>query len=271
MIFPSNAAPEPVVRKLAGDFRFVEGPVVLRDGSVVFSDIPADRLYRWTAAGGAVVFREPSGQANGNTLDADGRILTCEHANRRVIRAEADGSTTVLAERFEGRPFNSPNDAVVKSDGSVWFTDPSYGAAGRTDGQPVRGVYRCDPATAAVTRVAADFDQPNGLCFSPDESKLYVADSGKPRVVRVFAVQSDGTLRGGEVFARIGHGVPDGMRTAKNGDLYVTEGRGISVFAPDGRFLRLYAVPEAPTNLCFGSDEKTIYVTARSGLYAVER
>lgn len=259
-----------LTKKIAEGFQFTEGPVLLRDGSVVFSDIPANRLHRWTPGGETVVFREPSAMANGNTLDAEGRLITCEHDTRRVTRTEADGKVTVLADRFEGQPFNSPNDVVVKSNGTIWFTDPTYGKKNRPGGQPVRGVYRLDPASGAITRVAADFDQPNGLCFSPDETKLYVADSGKPRHVRVFDVRPDGTLGGGEVFVTLEHGVPDGMRVARNGDLYVTEERGVSVFAPEGSFRRLLLVPETPTNLCFSADGSSIYVTARTGFYEVK-
>lgn len=269
MITSSFAAETPVARKVAGGFTFTEGPVWMPDGSVVFSDIPANRLHRWSAKDGATVFREPSGKANGNTLDREGRLVTCEHATRRVSRTEADGTVTTLAAEFEGRPFNSPNDVVVRSDGTIWFTDPTYGAEGRTDGQGVRGVYRLVPETGAVTRVAADFDQPNGLCFSPDEAKLYVADSGRPAHVRVFTVREDGTLEGGGVFAKIAHGVPDGMRVARDGDVYVSEERGISVFAPDGTFRRLLPVPETPTNLGFSADGNTLYVTARTGLYEI--
>lgn len=268
--FPGSAdAGEPTVRKIADGFRFIEGPVFLPDGSLIFSDIPADVLLRWDGRNLPGVFRRPSGQANGNTLDREGRLVTCEHWNRRVTRTEKNGEVTVLADAFEGKPLNSPNDAVVKSDGSVWFTDPSYGAGDRGEAQPVRGVYRLDPESKRLTLVAKGFDQPNGLCFSPDEKRLYVADSAAPHHIRAFDVRDDGTLANDRVFAVIERGGPDGIRCAKNGDLYSSEDRGVAIFGPDGKMKGLIPVPETPANLCFSPDEKKIYATARHGLYEI--
>lgn len=257
------------MRQIAGGFGFTEGPVVLPDGRLVFSDIPADTMFQWDGRTAPTVFRRPSGHANGNTLDREGRLVTCDQWNRRVVRREKDGTLTALAESFGGKPFNSPNDAAVRFDGTIWFTDPSYGVGGREEPQPVRGVYRIDPETKTVTRVAEGFDQPNGICFSPDGRTLYVADSAAPRHIRAFEVRDDGTLANDRVFAVIERGVPDGIRCAKNGDVYSSEGRGIVIFGPDGKTKGLIPVPETPANLCLSPDEKIIYATARRGLYEI--
>jgi gluconolactonase len=261
------------VEKLAGGFQFIEGPVWVpaEGGYLIFSDINANRLIRWSPASGPTTFRMPSGQANGNTLDAEGRLLTCEHANRRVSRTEGNGTVISLVDRFRGLTFNAPNDVAVKSDGTIWFTDPNYGA-GQT--QPGRYVYWFHPSNgnATVTALVTNFDQPNGICFSPDESKLYVADSGGPHHIRVFDVRSDNTLSTGRVFAVINPGVPDGIRTDAAGRLFSSAGDGVQIFDPDGTLLGRILTPESPANLCFGGPgNDMLFITARTSLYGITR
>ena len=272
--FKQLVPPDARVEKLAGDMKFTEGPVWTDDdgGYLVFSDIPASELKRWDAKDGLKTFRAESHNTNGNTRDREGRLISCEHSARRVTRTEKDGSITVLAEKVDGKRFNSPNDPVVKSDGSIWFTDPTYGTpkgeAKEIDG---RYVYRLDPETKAVTKVAEGFDQPNGLAFSPDEKRLYVADSGKPRHIRAFDVTADGTLTGGDVLCAIDKGVPDGIRCDAHGNIWSSAGDGVHIFAPDGKLLAKIEVPEGPANLCFGgADGKTVFITARTSLYSIK-
>ena len=258
------------VTKLAGGFKFTEGPVWVADGGyLLFSDIPANRIYRWSSADGASVWREPTGNANGNTLDRQGRVVTCEHSNRRVTRTEADGHITVLADVFQGKKLNSPNDIVVKSDGVIWFTDPPYGIKAEAREQSANYVFRLDP-DGTLTIAADDFDRPNGLCLSPDESLLYIADSSDRHHIRVFDVTGDNTLANGRLFTTITPGVPDGMRMDTEGRLYSTAGDGVHVYAPSGELLGIILVPESPANCTFGDvDKRTIYMTSRTSLYAV--
>ena len=268
-LFPPGAR----VERLATGMQFLEGPVWLRaqGGMLVFSDIPANRLMKWDPVGGLGVFREPSNQANGNTLDGEGRLVTAEHGARRVSRTEKDGIVIPLVDSFEGKKLNSPNDVVVKADGTIWFTDPDYGLAGRPKEAPGNFVYRFDPKTRRITAAAKDFDKPNGLCFSPDERRLYIADSGKPHHIRVFTVLPDGGLTGGEVFAEIDKGGPDGIRCDQQGRVWSSSGDGAQVFSPEGRLLVRILLPEAAANLAFGGPGgTTLYLTARKSLYAVE-
>jgi len=261
------------VGKLAGDFKFTEGPVwVSQDGGyLVFSDIPANELKRWDAKNGITVFRRPSNHANGNTLNNDGLLITCEHSGRRLSIWEKDGTINPLVEKFGGKRFNSPNDAVVASDGTIWFTDPDYGLGGKPKEQEGNFVYRFDPKNDKVTALVKDFDKPNGICFSPDEKKLYVADSGKPKHIRVFDVSSDGTAANGKVFCVIDKGVPDGIRCDIEGRIWSSAGDGVQIFAPDGSLVGKVLTVEAPANLAFGGKEgKTLYITARTSLYAIE-
>jgi gluconolactonase len=266
------------VIKLAGDMGFIEGPVwIKRTRSLVFSDIPNDELRQWSATNGVVSFRKPSRNANGNTVDLMGRLLTCEHSGRRVSIQDGAGNVKTLVDSFEGKKLNSPNDVVVRSDGTVWFTDPEYGLKNKPGTkekadkeQPGNFVYRHDPKTGRTTAVVKDFVQPNGLAFSPDEKKLYVADSGTPRHIREFAVAGDGTLDGGRVFCTIDKGGPDGISVDQNGRVWSSAGDGVQIFAPDGRRIGKILIAEAPANLCFGGDDgKTLYITARKSLYAV--
>lgn len=267
--FGQIVAPGAELVKLAGGMQFIEGPVWI-DGGLVFSDIPANTLHRWTAAG-ISSYRRPSGNANGNTIDREGRLISCEHTGRRLSIRESDGSVRTLVERHDGRRFNSPNDAVVKSDGTIWFTDPSYGLQlGEAREQSGNHVYRFDPISGTTTIVARDFDMPNGLCFSPDERRLYIADSGEPRHVRVFTVQPDGTLADGQVFCRIYNGPPDGIRCDEMGRLYSSAHDGVHIFRPDGTAIGTITVPETVANLCFGGPEgKTLFMTASTSLYCI--
>ncbi len=271
--FNQIVAPDAKLTKLAGDMKFTEGPVWLAQdgGCLVFSDIPANELKRWTAKSGLTTFRQPSQNANGNTVDRSGRLVTCEHSGRRVRVQEPDGVVRTLVERFDGKRFNSPNDVVVKSDGTVWFTDPPYGLPkGATKEQDGNYVYRFDPKANVTSIAAQGFDMPNGLCFSPDEKKLYVADSGKPRHIRVFNVQGDGNLTDGAVFCQIDKGGPDGIRCDAQGRIFSSAGDGVQVFGPDGKLIGKILVPESPANLCFGgSDGQTLFITARSSLYSI--
>ncbi len=275
--FARCVAPDATVTKLAGDMGFIEGPVWLKSGVLVFSDIPNDELKQWTADGGVKTFRKPSHNANGNITDAAGRLLTCEHTGRRVAVQDKDGVVKTLVDSYEGKKFNSPNDVVVRSDGTVWFTDPEYGLKNKAgtkekEGkeQPGNFVYRHDPKTGKTIAVVRDFVQPNGLAFSPDEKKLYVADSGTPRHIRSFDVKADGTLSGGAVFCKIDKGGPDGIRVDRDGRVWSSAGDGVQVFAADGSLLGKILVPESPANLCFGgADGKTLFITARKSLYSV--
>jgi gluconolactonase len=271
--FKKIVAPDVKLEKLATGMKFTEGPVWLaKDGGcLVFSDIPANELKKWTTQGGLTTFRTPSYNANGNTVDREGRLISCEHSGRRVSILEADGAWKTLVDRHNGKKFNSPNDLVVKSDGSVWFTDPTYGLPkGEPKEQEGNYVFRFDPKTKTAAIVANDFDMPNGLCFSPNENKLYVADSGKPRHIRVFEVQKGGTLSGGAVFCVIDKGGPDGIRCDIDGRVWSSAGDGVNIVALDGRMIGKILVPESPANLCFGgSDGKTLFVTARTSLYSI--
>lgn len=267
------------VEKLAGGFDFVEGPVwIASDACLVFSDIPKNELKRWSPSGGVQTYRAPSFNANGNTLDRAGRLVTCEHSGRRVAVQEKDGTLRTVVDSFEGKKLNSPNDVVVKSDGTLYFTDPDYGL--KTDPatkqklgkeQPGNFVYRHDPRTGRTTALVRDFSNPNGLAFSPDEKTLYVADSGAPRHLRRFAVAADGSLSGGAVFCKIDAGGPDGIRVDSAGRVWSSAGDGVHLFSPDGKLIGKILVPESPANLCFGgTDGKTLFITARKSLYAVK-
>lgn len=272
--FARVVAPAATLETVASGLRFTEGPVWSDEegGFLLFSDIPGDRIYRWSAAGGLSVFREPSHNANGNTRDAAGRLLTCEHGSRRVTRTERDGTATTLAERFQGKRLNSPNDIVVDRRGRLWFTDPPYGLQRQEVGKELdkQHVFRLDASDGSLVSVAEDFDRPNGLCFSPDESLLYIADSSSRRHVRVFSATPDGALVDGRVFCEIDKGVPDGMRVDREGRLYSSAGDGVHVFAPDGRRLGKILTPQGVANLCFGgADRRTLYMTAHSAVYAI--
>lgn len=268
--FKKLFAPNAKVERLATDFQFVEGPAWTPEGFLVFSDIPANELKKWTP-GGVTTFRNPSGNANGNTIDRQGRLLTAEHGGRRISRLEKDGKVVTVVDTFEGKKLNSPNDVVVKTDGTLWFTDPDYGLAGRPKEQPGNFVYRYDEKTKSLNAVVKDFVNPNGLCFAPGEKILYVADSGKPRHIRKFNVKADGTLDAGAVFVAIDKGGPDGIRCDSKGNVWSSSGDGAQVFGPDGHLIARILLPESAANLTFGGAKgQTLFLTARKSLYRVE-
>jgi gluconolactonase len=263
--------------------RWAEGPVWFSDANqLLWSDIPNQRMLRWTPEGGVSVFRQPSNFSNGHTRDRQGRLVSCEHGTRRVTRTEIDGSITALAESYQGKRLNSPNDVVVHSDGTVWFTDPTYGILSDYEGycaepeQETRNVYRLDPQTGELAAVVTDFNQPNGLAFSPDEKILYVADSGAshdeelPRHIRAFDVVEGRRLVNGRVFASIDNGIPDGIRTDTAGNLWSSAGDGVHCFAPDGTLLGKILVPQTVANLTFGGPRRNrLFIAATTSLYSI--
>src|SRR5262249_40422829 len=218
------------------------------------------------------IHREPSGNSNGLTRDKQGRLISCEHGNRRVSRTESDGSVTVIANEFRGKKLNSPNDVIVKSDGAVYFTDPAYGISPEQQEQAVEGVYRVSPDGKEISLVAADFKRPNGLAFSPDEKILYVDDSAR-RHIRAFKVASDGSLSDGFVFHDMNaraDGAPDGMKIDAEGRVYCTGARGVWVFSAQGKRLGIILTPEKPSNCAWGDDDsRTLYITAVSSVYKI--
>jgi gluconolactonase len=255
--------------------RWLEGPVYSPAWRcLLFSDIPNDRMLRWDEVSGAVsVFREPAGYANGHTLDGQGRLISCEQGNRRVTRTEHNGSITVLASAFDGHRLNSPNDVVVRRDGSIWFTDPPYGITSDYEGhaaeQELDGcyVYRLSPA-GELSVVADDFVRPNGLAFSLDESQLYVVDTPE-RHIRRFDVKDDGRLSGGEVFAPCTAGMFDGIRLDATGRIWAAAHDGVHCFDPDGTLLGKLLFPDVVSNLCFGGPKRNrLFVTATTSVYS---
>lgn len=283
--FKALAFPNVHLETLYTGCRWAEGPAWFAAGRyLVWSDIPNDRMLRWDETDGSVsVFRQPAMNTNGHTVDLEGRLVSCEHRGRCVTRTEHDGRRTVLADRFEGKRFNSPNDVVVKSDGGIWFTDPSYGIDSDYEGDAspseigARNVYRIDPVTGAVSCVADDFVQPNGLAFSPDESLLYIVDTGfthrpdGPHHVRRLRVSADGkTLGGSEVFATCRAGLYDGLRVDAHGNLWLSAGDGVHCHAPDGTLLGKIRVPETVANVCFGGPKlNRLFICGTTSLYAV--
>ena len=277
------------VERLYTGARWAEGPVWFGDfRSLVFSDIPNNRMLRYCEVTDEVtLFRQPSNYSNGNTRDLQGRLVTCEHLTRRVTRTEHDGSLTVLLDRFDGKRLNGPNDVVVDSDGAVWFTDPGYGILMSYEGEraeaelPTR-VYRLDPVTGDATVVAEDLVKPNGLCFSPDESRLYISDTGNshdpdgPGHIRVFEVVEGRKLRGGQVFADMSPGFADGMRTDRDGNLWSSVGwagpgtDGVHCLTPDGELIGRIVLPEPCANLCFGGVKRNrLFMTGSQSLYSL--
>ncbi len=264
--------------------RWAEGPAYFpAHRMLVWSDIPNDRMLRYDeATDGVGLFRQPAGYSNGNTLDREGRLVTCEHGNRRVTRTEHDGAITVLADRHEGRRLNSPNDVVVRSDGTLFFTDPAYGIDSDYEGHKGTSeigachLYRIDPRSGEVAIAADDFVRPNGLAFSPDESLLYVADTGAthrregPRHIRRFRVDAGGRLSGGEVFATCTAGLFDGFRLDTDGRIWTSAGDGVHCYDPDGTLVGKVRVPEVAANVCFGGPKRNrLYICATTSLYAI--
>lgn len=290
--FDALLLPDSRVVQLATGGKWVEGPVYFDgenkngeggEGFVVWSDIPNNRMLRWSEAEGTSIFRQPSNYANGNYRDLQGRLITCEHGQRRVSRTEADGTIVTLVDTYHGMRLNSPNDVVVKSDGTIWFTDPAYGImAGTVEGTPspheVPGdfVYRYDPATNTLMTVATDFAKPNGLAFSPDEQRLYIGDTSGSHDpfgnhhLRVFDVVDGTTLANGRLFAVIDPGLPDGFRFDENGYLFISSKDSIQVYTEAGERLGKILVPETCSNCTFGGSQKNqLFITAGGSLYAV--
>lgn len=300
---PSQRYPDPLVRvldpsfakyrlnlakveKIAEGMRWAEGPAWFGDGRyLVWSDIPNNRMLKWDEETGAVsVFRKPANNANGNTRDRQGRLLTCEHSGRRVTRTEYDGSITVIADQFAGKPLNSPNDIVCKSDGSIWFTDPPFGLLGFYEGEVKpqelpTNVYRWDPNTKKLALVAGDIARPNGLAFSPDETKLYIVEAGVlPRVIRTYDVTENGRqLANGATFITAEQdGTPDGLRVDVDGNLWCGWGMGkegldgVSVFNPQGKLIGRIDLPERCANLCFGGRHRNrLFMCGSTSVYSL--
>jgi gluconolactonase len=263
--------------------RWAEGPAYSAAGRhLLWSDIPNDRIMRWDESSGHVsVFRSPSQNANGNALDRQGRLVTCEQLTRRITRTEHDGSITVIADRIEGKRFNSPNDVIVASDGAIWFTDPTYGIdsdyEGRRAASEIRQsrLYSVDPSDASVRVAGDDFVQPNGLAFSPDERRLFVSDTGRTHVedgpahIRVFDVNA-GKLTGGDVFAECSAGLFDGFRLDEVGNVWTSAGDGVHCYEPEGNLIGIIRVPDAVANVCFGGPVRNrLFICATSAVYAV--
>jgi gluconolactonase len=269
--------------ELHSECRWAEGPVWFADqGSLIWSDNPNERMLRWVEGGGVSVFRSASNFSNGNTRDRQGRLVTCEHGTRRVTRTEIDGSITVLADSYQGKRLNSPNDVVVRSDGSVWFTDPTYGIMSNYEGyradpeQESRNVYRLDPQTSEIDAVVTDFGQPNGLAFSPDETILYVADSSsshdpdRPRHIRAFDVVDGRKLANSREYCTIDTGLPDGFRVDVYGNVWTSAGDGVHCFGPEGKLLGKILIPQTVANVTFGGPRRNrLFITATRSLYAV--
>ncbi len=273
------------VERLWTGSRWAEGPAWFAAGRyLIWSDIPNNRMLRFDDCDGSVsVFRQPSNFSNGNAVDAEGRLISCEHLTRRVTRTEHDGSISVLAEKYDGKPFNSPNDVVVKSDGSIWFTDPSYGILFDYEGGKAPSeigachVYRIEPHSRVVTLVADDFEKPNGLAFSPDEKFLYIADTGithkvnGPKHIRKLKVGSDGKSLGkSEVFVTCTEGLFDGFRIDEDGRIWTSAGDGVLCYDVDGKLIGKVKIPELVSNLCFGGAKlNRLFICGTTSLYAV--
>jgi gluconolactonase len=271
------------LEELVTGCRWAEGPVWFADGDfLLVSDIPNQRILRWVPDSGQSVYRYPSNYSNGHTRDRQGRLVSCEHGTRRVTRTEPDGTITVLADRHAGKRLNSPNDVVVHSDGGIWFTDPTYGILSDYEGytaapeQTSNNVYRIAPASREVVAVVTDFYQPNGLAFSPDESILYVADSGGshrdevPRHIRAFDVVDGRTLSNGRVFATIDAGIPDGIRVDTKGNVWSSAADGVHCFDAGGTLLGKILIPQRVANLTFGGPQRNrLFIAATQSVYAL--
>ncbi|MBZ9764313.1 SMP-30/gluconolactonase/LRE family protein [Mesorhizobium sp. CA8] len=270
------------LEELAGGFRWIEGPVWMGDANcLLFQDLPRDRTMRWIEDAGISVYRSPSGYANGQARDRQGRLISCSHRERCLFRTEWDGSLTRLVDRHEGKPLNAPNDVVVKSNGSIWFTDPLYGIqndyeGGRQLSEQPPALYRFDPQSGHIAIAAGDFDGPNGLAFSPDETRLYVSETGDqttdaPRqYIRVFDVAAGDRLFGGEVFHKIEPGYADGLCVDEDGNIWSSAADGVHCIAPDGELLGKILVPHRVSNLTFGGFARNrLFIGGSHTLYAV--
>ena len=287
--FAKYKVPNAGVERLYTGTRWAEGPVWFGDGRyLLFSDIPNNRILRWLEDTGEIsVFRSPSNYSNGNYRDREGRLLTCEHDSRRLTRTEHDGAITVLLDRFQGKRLNAPNDLAVHSDGAIWFTDPGYGIMSNYEGHKApfelpANVYRLEPKNREVTVVASDMDKPNGICFSPDEKKLYIVDTGIPKnasdphPIRVYEVEDGLRLKNGRMFVNMSPGLSDGIRCDVDGNVWSAAGwagdgfDGVHVFAPDGKLIGKIHLPETCANVCFGGEKKNrLFMAASQSLYAL--
>ncbi|HAI31768.1 MAG TPA: gluconolactonase [Thalassospira sp.] len=281
--FRDLVLPNVRLRKISGGHLWTEGPVWFpAHQCLLFSDIPNQKIFRWMCDGSVNEFRDHSDFANGNTRDTNGCLVTCQHGSRTVTRTEHNGKITTLADGFEGRRLNSPNDVVVKTDGSIWFTDPTYGILSNYEGykatpeQEFNNVFRLEPETGIVESVAQDFRQPNGLAFSNDEKLLYVTESGSshdatiPAVIRVYDVVGESALGNGRDFAEIDNGLPDGIRVDCYGNVWSSAADGVHCFDPGGKLLGKVLVPETVSNLTFGGARgNELMITATSSVYAI--
>jgi len=276
----------PIQKLYTGTF-WAEGPAWNGQGRyLLWSDIPNNRQMRWMEEDGHVsVFRDPSGYSNGNTFDYEGRQVSCQHGNRRVVRYEHDGSVTVIADKWQGKPLNSPNDVVVHPDGGIWFTDPTYGIQGNYEGfqatpEVKQAVYRVDPKAAKIEIVSTDFGQPNGLCFSPDYKKIYIADTGDAKDVHVYDVVDGKTIRNGKRFTNMvtpkGSGMADGIRADVDGNIWAGAGwvgagyDGVHILSPAGELIGQILLPEICANLCFGGARRNrLFMASSQSLYSV--
>ncbi|ADJ29415.1 SMP-30/gluconolactonase/LRE family protein [Nitrosococcus watsonii] len=280
--FRSMVLPNAPLEKLGEGFRWLEGPVWFADHQcLLVSDIPNDRILRWTESGGVSIFREPSNFANGHTRDCEGRLVGCSHQDRCIKRTELDGRITVLADCYQGKRLNSPNDIVVKSDGTIWFSDPTFGITrdyegGKQESELPPSLYRFDPRDGALTVVADDFLGPNGLCFSPDESLLYVAESGPPfaddpeQSIRVFDVADDGArLQNPRLFHQVNPGMADGFRCDEEGNIWTSAADGVHCISPSGDLLGKLKVPFVVSNLAFGGRNRSrLFICGSQTLFA---
>ena len=279
--FRHYALPNAALNTLGEGYAWLEGPVWFADHQcLLVSDLPDDRILRWSERGGISVFRQPSGFANGHARDQQGRLLGCSHRHRCITRTELDGSTTVLADRSGGKRLNGPNDVVCRSDGSIWFTDPHYGGntdyeGGKHEPETPPALYRLQPG-GRLEVMASDFDGPNGLCFSPDERRLYVSETGRQfapdpvQHIRVFDVAEDGALSGGEVFHKVSPGYADGFRADGDGNIWTSAGDGVHCIAPDGQRIGAVKLPFVVSNLAFGGRNRAqLFICASHTLFAL--
>ncbi|MBF16564.1 MAG: gluconolactonase [Chloroflexi bacterium] len=268
------------LEKLPGNFSFTEGPCWdKRNERLIFSDIPNNTIFEWSESKGTITLRNPSGHANGNAIDNEGRLISCLTSERKVIRLEHNGDVTILADSYNGKRLTSPNDVVVKSDNSIWFTDPDYGfletelGHGKAPEQNRNRVYRIEPKSKDITIISEDFDKPNGICFSKNENKLFVSDTGRTHGefrnhnIVVFDLMKD-TVQNPSIFAKVEPYVPDGIKVDDNNNLWTSSGSGVQIYDENKNLLGKINTPEVCANLCFGmKNNKTLFITATSSVW----